>query len=96
MRGLAIFYVKEIFDAGQLRLYQETARPTLAPFGGKVIAAYGQQNIVEGDPLKGVVVIEFPSYQAALDWYNSKPYQAAKEIRDRGVVCHTVLMESRS
>lgn len=95
MRGLVIFNVQGISDPAQLRSYQQTARPTLAAFGGRVVAAYGRHEVVEGDGVEGVVVIEFPSFEQASNWYASKPYQAAKRIRDQGAVCHTVIIEAR-
>jgi uncharacterized protein (DUF1330 family) len=39
------------------------------------------------------VVIQFPSYQAALDCYNSAEYQAARAYRAEAGVATIVLVE---
>ena len=39
------------------------------------------------------VVIEFPSYQAALDCYNSPEYQAARTFRTEAGIATIVLVE---
>lgn len=95
MRGYAIFYVEGITDQERLRAYQVAAHPSVRAFGGTVIAAYGQQEVVEGSEIRGIVLIEFPSYQSASDWYHSTEYQAAKKIRQGSVNCHTVIFEGR-
>ena len=95
MAAYAIFYVEEISDRAILKEYQRASAPTLEPYGGRVIVAYGQSEVVEGEPLAGVVTIEFPDYQHASDWYHSEAYQQAKAIRLRGVRCHTVLIDGK-
>jgi len=65
--------------------YEDYKRANAAPF-----AEYGAQFLVRGGP--GVtkegasrartVVIEFPSYEAAVACYESEGYQKAKALRD--------------
>jgi uncharacterized protein (DUF1330 family) len=62
-------------------------------FGARFLTRGGPSQIVEGDFRKRVVVIEFPSYQAALDCYNSPEYQAAKKLRDPVSAADLVLVE---
>ena len=95
MKSYVIFYVEEVSDPSALKAYQAAAHPTLAEHGGKVIVAYGQQEMVEGSAIKGVVEIEFPSYDAARAWYHSDGYQQAKKLRDGGVRCHAVIVEAK-
>ena len=47
----------------------------------------------EGDALSRNVVIEFPTYQAALDCYNSPEYAAAKAKRDGGGPIDLIVIE---
>jgi len=95
MKGHAIFYVQGITDHERLKAYQVAAHPSVRAFGGKVIAAYGQQEVVEGYEVRGIVLIQFPDYKSATDWYHSPEYQAAKKIRHGAVTCHTVIFEGR-
>ena len=50
-------------------------------FGGRFVIRGGKFEAPEGSARKRNVVIEFPSYQAALDCYNSPEYQANIKVR---------------
>ncbi|BCG03529.1 hypothetical protein PPGU19_080970 (plasmid) [Paraburkholderia sp. PGU19] len=39
-----------------------------------MLAAYGAQQVLEGDPAEATVVLEFPSLAAARAWYYSDAY----------------------
>ena len=61
-----------------------TAQPpgTVANFDGKFIVRAGQWESLEGPaPGPRMVVIEFPSYARAKEWYNSEEYQAIIGLR---------------
>jgi uncharacterized protein (DUF1330 family) len=96
MKGYVSFYVDEVSDPAALKRYQATALPTLGEHGGRVISAYGRQEPVEGEPIMGVVLVEFASYPAAQAWYHSAGYQAAKALRVGGVKCRAVIFEGRA
>jgi len=87
--------VEEISDPQMLAAYQQKARPTVEPAGGKIVVAYGRQQIVEGDPMKGIVIIEFETYDAATAWYESRSYQDAAALRHEGARCQVVIVEGR-
>ena len=51
--------------------------------GGRYVARGGDVEVLEGDaPAGRTVVLEFPTRQAAVDWYRSTEYTAARRIRD--------------
>ena len=50
-------------------------------FGAKFLTRGGKSESVEGRLRSRIVVIEFPSYEAALNCYNSPEYQKAKALR---------------
>ncbi len=55
----------------------------LAAFGAKFLVRGGKSELFEGTQRDRTVVIEFPSYQAALDCMNSPEYQAAVAHRKK-------------
>ena len=54
----------------------------LAHYGGKFLVRGGPFEALEGASRSRNAVIEFPSYQAALDCWKSPGYQHAKSLRD--------------
>ena len=52
-----------------------------ARYGARFLVRGGSHEVVEGASRQRNVVIEFESYQAALDCYHSSEYEAAKALR---------------
>ena len=50
-------------------------------FGARYLVRAGRHDVVEGRQRSRTVVLEFPSYEAALACYRSPEYQAAKKLR---------------
>jgi uncharacterized protein (DUF1330 family) len=63
--------------------YVEKDTPILHALGGSFIVRAGQSQVMEGETLSRHVVIEFPSYAAALAAYNDPDYQKVADIRRR-------------
>lgn len=61
--------------------YVAAAAPVYARFGAKLIVRGGTFEAKEGASRPRNVVVEFPTYQDALDCYNSPEYTAARAIR---------------
>ena len=60
----------------------EKVKPIAEKFGGDYIIRGGTNQIIEGTwQYSRTVVIKFPSYKKALEWYNSEEYQPIKKIR---------------
>ncbi len=72
----------EIHDAAQYAKYQAANAAAFEKFGGRFLVRGGAQDVKEGGALSRSVVIEFPSFEAALACYDSPEYQAAKKHRD--------------
>jgi len=65
------------------REYVERDTPILLGLGGRFVIRGGQSQVLEGSANDRHVVIEFPSYAAALAAYNDPAYQEVAEIRRR-------------
>jgi uncharacterized protein (DUF1330 family) len=84
----------DVTDLETMKTYVAAAGPTLAPFEGKLLApklaelAAGGKVVHSEGPWKPtrVVLIEFPSMEKVLAWYQSPAYQAALPLRLRGSV----------
>ena len=55
--------------------YASKVADTLKPFDGKFLVRTPKKLVKEGEETTLTVVIEFPSKEKALDWYNSDEHQ---------------------
>lgn len=62
-------------------LYRAANAAPLAEYGGRFLVRGGDRVVMEGDAKPRTVVIEFPSYDAALACYRSDGYQVALKLR---------------
>lgn len=69
-------------DAEKYDLYRAANAAALAEFGGRFLVRGGARELREGEAKPRTVVIEFPSYAAARDCYDSPGYQAAIRLRE--------------
>ena len=74
----------EITDPVTYEEYRKLVPPLVEKYGGKYLVRGGTAEQLEGsNPPKRVVVLEFPSLDAAKKFYNSAEYGAAKAIRQK-------------
>jgi len=71
----------DVADMDKYKLYVAANAKPLAQFGAKFLVRSGRYEAPEGTSRSRNVVIEFPSYQAALDCYRSSAYQQAIKLR---------------
>lgn len=83
----------DVDDAERYGDYVAANAAPFATFGARFIVRGGAFETVEGTSRARNVVIEFPSYQAALDCYHSEAYQAAKALRDPVSVADLIIIE---
>jgi len=67
--------------------------PVFAKYGGRFLVRGGEFKPVEGEARARNVVIEFPSYQAALQCWDSPEYKAAKAKRDGHAIADILVIE---
>ena len=71
----------DVDDAEAYKAYVAANAAPIARFGGRFIVRAGRFENPEGGSRARNVVVEFPSYQAALDCWKSADYQAAVQFR---------------
>ncbi len=73
--------------------YIKTATPAYQRYGARFPVRGGQFLAVEGEARPRHVVIEFPTYQDAIDCYNSPEYTAACAIRQEIADGEVIIIE---
>lgn len=71
----------DVSDLEVFKHYAAATPPVLAKFGARFLARAGKHESAEGAGRSRNTIIEFPSYQAALDCYHSEEYQALRRLR---------------
>lgn len=71
----------EVTDPEGYKDYQAFVRPFLAANGGRFLMRGGRMEVVEGEMLPRVVVIEFDSFEEARRLYHSMEYQEGRALR---------------
>ena len=80
MKGYVVCVYKNVTNEEKLKEYAIKARAAVEKYKGKFLIRGGQSTSNEGDKSPRTVVIEFPSYYQANNFYNSKEYQDAHSI----------------
>ena len=93
MAAYAVFIRDRTKDPAEMERYSQMAGATLEDHPVKVLAAYGRQKVLEGPNVEGVVILEFPSIEAAQAWYDSPSYRATREHRFKGADYRAVIVQ---
>ena len=80
MKGYVVCVYKNIANEEKLKEYAVKARAAVESFNGKFLIRGGRTTSREGEKSPRIVVIEFPSYDKANEFYQSKEYQNAHSI----------------
>jgi len=83
---MSVYLVAEldVKDPEELRKYGEKVPETIAKHGGRYLARRGRLDVLEGKwNSKLLTIVEFPSREALLAWYNSEEYRPLKALRQR-------------
>ena len=94
MGAMIIFTRERVRDAAEMETYGGKAGPTLAGYAGTPRAFYGPCETLEGAPVEGAVVIEFPDVAAARAWYDSPAYAEARKHRHLGADYRVFITET--
>ncbi|HWC33411.1 MAG TPA: DUF1330 domain-containing protein [Mycobacteriales bacterium] len=89
-----VIYQGEITDSEKYEQYKPLSGASIKAAGGRLIVRGGDTESLEGEAPPGrTVVIEFPTRQAAVNWYNSAAYVAAREIRKDAAIARMYVVD---
>ncbi len=83
----------DVHNADAYKNYVAANGAAFAKFGGRFLIRGGSFENPVGTARSRNIVIEFPSYQAALDCWNSPEYQAARAKQEGGADMDLVVVE---
>lgn len=83
----------DVIDHEQFKKYAMANSGALKKYGARFLARVGQYTVPEGTTRSRNTIVEFPSYQAALDCWNSPEYQAALKLRLAASAIDLVIVE---
>ena len=77
-----VIFQETVFDAAEFERYKTMSPLSIEKFGGEFIVRGGPVETLEGKfTHERVVVIAFPSMEAARSWYHSDEYADARDLR---------------
>jgi uncharacterized protein (DUF1330 family) len=93
MAAYAVFIRERLRDPKVIEEYNAKAGSSLDGHFVRVLAAYGGHENLEGAPIEGAVLLEFPTMAAAKAWYEGPAYREARELRFRGADYRAFLLQ---
>jgi len=93
MAGYVIVHIS-VSDPAGFKAYQAAVSPNIKAFGGHYLVRGGEVETVEGvHDDRRVVVLEFPSVEAAKGWWNSPEYREVAKLRKGNATMDAVVVE---
>jgi uncharacterized protein (DUF1330 family) len=77
-----VIYQGEVLDPERYEQYKVKGAESIHAAGGHYVVRGGDVEVLEGEPPGRTVVLEFPTRQAAIDWYRGAEYSEARKIRE--------------
>ena len=93
MSAYIVFTRTKTIDQKELETYWAGIRATTKGHPIEVLVAYGKHEVLEGDPIEGIVIAKFPDVKAAKDWYYSEAYQSVAQHRKQGATYNGLIVE---
>ncbi len=93
MAAFAIFIRESTKDPAELQTYGQKAGAASAGHPLIPRAIYGKHEVLEGPDVEGIVILEFPTIEAAKAWYDSPAYVEAREHRFKGADYRAMIVE---
>jgi uncharacterized protein (DUF1330 family) len=82
-----------VTDPSRFSGYVKSVDPVITRRGGRLVAS-GLPEVVEGEfPLEQALVFEWPTRQAASDFWHSGEYTEIKKLREGAAVIKAIIIE---
>jgi uncharacterized protein (DUF1330 family) len=96
MSANVVFTRTKTIDQKELEKYWTGIQATMKWHPIEVLVAYGKHEVLEGDPIEGIVICEVPEHESCKDWYYSEAYHRAAKHRKDGAIYHGLIVEGVS
>jgi len=83
----------DVSDLERYKGYQAANAEPFHKYGARFLTRGGRTEQVEGNLRSRVVVIEFPSYEAALACYRSPEYERSRKLREGISTADIIVLE---
>jgi uncharacterized protein (DUF1330 family) len=83
----------DVTDEANYPRYIAANKAAFDKYGAKFLVRGGRGEVVEGPAASRLIVIEFASYQTALDCFHSPEYRAALKVRQAYSEAHIAIVE---
>ena len=93
MAVFAVFVRDRMIDPEEFKTYSQKSAAARGDHPIKAHVYYGAVDVLEGPPVDGVVIVQFPDKAAALAWYESPAYQEARGHRLKAADYRVFLVE---
>ena len=95
MAAYLIVY-ETVTDPSKFSQYVKSVDPVIIRRGGRLVAS-GPPDVVEGEfPLEQALVFEWPTRQAASDFWQSEEYSEIKKLREGAAEVQAIIIEGIS
>ena len=84
MAAYVVFTRERMRDKAEMDTYSKMAGATMAGHTVKPHVVYGKCETLEGAPIEGAVIVEFPTMAEAKAWYDGPAYTEARKHRFAG------------
>jgi uncharacterized protein (DUF1330 family) len=93
MVAYVIFIKERTRNQEELDVYKQMAPAALAGHPITFRIAHGRKEVVEGPECEDMMMLEFPTFDAAKSWYESPAYQAASAHRFKAADYRAIIVE---
>ena len=91
--GYMIFNIN-VNNPENYKEYVDNVKPIAEKYGGEYIVRGGENMVIEGNwQYPRTVVIKFPSYAKAIEFYKSDEYQPIRKIRQDNAMSNAIIIE---
>ena len=91
--GYAVIVREKTRNPVELDEYKKMVPAVFQKHPATFLARNGRFEVLEGPQSESIIILEFPSYEAAQAWYHSPEYQAACRHRFQGGDYRCILTE---